>query len=84
LRTAGGVKVIRSVNKSSDNVSYERWTSISQGDCWIMLSRAWGATTVICCPRVRLSASLTSRAMAAIAFRQENHPLATGSNFLNR
>jgi hypothetical protein len=27
---------------------------------------------------------LTSRTMAAIAFRQENHPLATGSNFLDR
>jgi hypothetical protein len=43
-----------------------------------------GATTVICCSRVSLSASLTSRVIAAVAFRQENHPLATGSNFLDR
>jgi hypothetical protein len=84
MRTAGRAKATRSVNKSSDNVSYECWSSIGQGDCWIMLLRVWGATTVICYPRVSLSASLTSRAMAAIAFRQENHPLATGSNFLDR
>jgi hypothetical protein len=81
LRTAAGVKV----NKSSDNVSYKHWSFIHpSGGCQIVISRVWGATTVICCPRVSISAFLTSRAMAAIAFRQENHPLATGSNFLDR
>lgn len=40
-----------------------------------MFFNVWGAITVIFCPKVNLSASLTSMATAAIAFRHMGHPL---------
>lgn len=49
-----------------------------------MLLREWGATTVICCPKVNLLAALTSKITAAMAFRHVGYVLATGSSFLDR
>ena len=40
-----------------------------------------GSTTIIPWPRASLSASLRSRAKASIAFKQNSHPLDTGSSF---
>jgi hypothetical protein len=49
-----------------------------------MLSREWGATTVIFCPKVNLSASLKNKATVAMAFKHVGHLLATGSRFLDK
>ena len=43
-----------------------------------------GATTVICCPKVNLLASLTSKATVAMAFNHVGYLLATGSSFLDK
>lgn len=48
----------------------------------MMLSNAWGPITVTFCPKVSLSESFTIKATAAMAFKHESHPLATGSSFL--
>jgi hypothetical protein len=49
-----------------------------------MLLREWGVTTVICCPKVNLLASLMSKATTATAFKHVGHLLATGSSFLDK
>ena len=43
-----------------------------------------GVTTVTFWPMVNLSASFTITTVAAIAHRQEGHPLTTGSSFFDR
>ena len=83
LRTAGGAKVTRSVNKKALIMCHR-----SVGHHPSVRGLSDNAFKSVGCHYSyllsQLSASLTSRAMAVIAFRQENHPLARGSNFLDR
>jgi hypothetical protein len=53
----------------TDNESFRHWSYISLEGWQIMLSREWGTATVMCCPKVNFSASLTSKDTAAMAFR---------------
>ena len=85
MRTAGGAKVTRLVNKKALIMCHR---SVGHHPSVRGLSdnafKSVGCHYSYLLSQSELISILDKQIMAAIAFRQENHPLATGCSFLDR